>query len=132
MPPYIIMDHCADWSSDSNSKFKLGGHKNKRRSPSDFFPEPYSSSASFDLPLSSDRLFVFSRGAAAGFFKLVQSPDLDPNEGVARVAVVARYRRPSALQHVKVCSVTRGETESGVGIFVSVLSYLAAKLRFYW
>jgi hypothetical protein len=117
IPHDVVIDHCPDWSSSDSKSEKPERHNH--RSVPDFLYEPRSSSASFDLPLSSDNLFLFSRGAAAGSFKLVQSSDLDPNGGVARVAVVAKYRLPSALEHVKVCSVTRRETEHGVVIFVS-------------
>ena len=116
IPHDVVIDHCTDWSSDSKSEKP---ERHNHRSVPDFLYEPRSSSASFDLPLSSDNLFLFSRGAAAGSFKLVQSSDLDPNEGVAKVAVVAKYRLPSALEYVKVCSVIRRDTEHGVVIFVS-------------
>jgi hypothetical protein len=116
--PDIVIDHCADWSSDVK-KSKRDSHKHNE-SPSVFLNKPLSSSVSFDLPLSADTLFLFSRGATAGLFKLVQSPDLDPSEGVAKVVVDAKYRGHSALKHVKVCSVTRGEADKGVVIFVSV------------
>lgn len=118
--PDIVIDYCTDWSLDSKAKHE--DHKNRRRSPLDLLYEPRSSSASFDLPLSSDKLFLYSRGATAGSFKLVQSPDIDPSEGVARVVVVAKYRGWSALKQVKVCSVTRGDTENGVMIFTPKLS----------
>ena len=127
MHPDIVIDHCADWSSDlkkSNGSKREDGDSDHHhgQSPADFLYRPLSSSSSFELPLSADSLFLFSRGATAGLFKLVQSPDLDPSEGVAKVVVVAKYRGHSTLKHVKVCAVTRGATDKGVVIIVNFLS----------
>jgi len=120
--PDIVIDHCTDWSSDDVKKSKRDDDDDHGQTPADFLYKPLSSWASFELPLSADSLFLFSRGATAGLFKLVQSPDLDPSEGVAKVVVVAKYRHHSALKRVKVCSVTRGGTDKGVVIVAPKLS----------
>ena len=123
--PDIVIDHCADWSSPDLKKSKNSKRDDDNDEDhhgqflADFLYKPLSSSASFELPLSADSLFLLSRGATAGLFKLVQSPDLDPSKGVAEVEVVAKYRGHSALKQVKVCSVTRGANDKGVVIVVS-------------
>lgn len=77
----------------------------------------YSSSTTFKLPISSEKLFLMSRGAAGGSLNIVQSDDVGD---AANVQIVATYRYQSALDHIKVCAINRGEDKRGVGIFVSI------------
>lgn len=76
---------------------------------------PYSSSAAFELPIASDKLFLLSGGSASGAVKVVRGGDGD----IARVGVIANYKYQNALERVKVCTINRGDGENGVGIFVS-------------
>ena len=126
MPPDIDIKYCTDWSPNPEFDFEALHDQLEDRPRSSSFTrvrESHSSRASFDLPLSSDTLFFLSRGATAGAINIVQSPALgDQKADVARVVVVAKYWRPSALDDVRVCSITRQQGEVGVGIFVSFVS----------
>jgi hypothetical protein len=105
IPPDITVEQCTDWSDPDAQHSPLR--------------EPYSATTSFNLPFPSEKLFLLSRGATSGLVKIVQSPDIVEDEGVVEVEVVARYRYPSALDYVKVCSIARDGDQNGVGIFVS-------------
>ncbi|GLB42379.1 hypothetical protein LshimejAT787_1103940 [Lyophyllum shimeji] len=73
----------------------------------------FTSYASFNLPVDSDKLFVLARGSAAGALKVRQGSGSED----VKVEVEARYRFEEAIDSVKVCTVKRGEGENGLGIF---------------
>jgi hypothetical protein len=104
IPPDVKVDRCADWVEDSAIV-------------TDALRERYSSSTTFELPISSDKLFLISRGSSAGSVDVVQS---DETGDVAKVHIVAKYRYPSALDRARVCAIHRDGGEIGVGIFVSI------------
>ncbi|KAF9558107.1 hypothetical protein CPC08DRAFT_724679 [Agrocybe pediades] len=76
----------------------------------------YQSETSFDLPLSSDTLFLLSRGYQnGGLLDVVTSKDQASDS--VKVHVDIYYRHSSALEQVKACLLTRKAAENGVGIF---------------
>ncbi|KAF8161489.1 hypothetical protein B0H34DRAFT_747387 [Crassisporium funariophilum] len=77
---------------------------------------PYSSQVTFDLPVSSEALLLFSRGStSAGSVDIVTSKE-QPHD-VATVRVVVNYFRDDIRDEAKVCRISRQEGETGVGIF---------------
>ena len=108
IPPDVNIIVCTDWS-DMDS---LGNPRHIR-------PEPRLAKTTFTLPFPSENLFLLSRGSSVGKVNVVQSSSITEDDGVVKVDVEVKYRRPSALQHVKVCSISREGDENGVGIFVS-------------
>ncbi|KAG5650856.1 hypothetical protein H0H81_010736 [Sphagnurus paluster] len=102
VPPDVTVEECAEWQGD----FTPGGSRVA-------FHEPYTSSARFQLPISSDKLFLLARGMASGAVKVLDGGD---GEDV-KLGVVAHYRFKEALESFQVCTVTRGERENGFGIF---------------
>ena len=119
--PYTGMDGLIYEASEPVEKLRVQHERQIEHGLLDTDNLPTSSkNISFDLPLSSDKLFLLSRGGAGGLFKVVQSPELGKEKpGVAKVVVVAKYWNPAALHGVMICRMSRGEAESGVGIFVS-------------
>ena len=82
---------------------------------------PFSSETSFELPVTSESLFLISRGhLSSGTIDLVTDKRLAP--GSVSVHVVANYFREDIRNLTKVCWLERGKGESGVGIFVSETS----------
>ena len=76
-----------------------------------------SSDTSFDLALSSN-LFVISRGHwSGGVLNVATSPEQAQDKATVRVEV--KYYREQIRDLAKVCYITRGDGEKGVGIFVS-------------
>jgi len=76
---------------------------------------PYSSSTSFYLPVSSDSLFLLSRGPlASGSVQILQTEQAGD---VARVNVTMGHYRVDAADSARVCVLTRRAGENGVGIF---------------
>ncbi|KAF9464007.1 hypothetical protein BDZ94DRAFT_532508 [Collybia nuda] len=99
-PPDVNISSCANWTKNSISSGNLRG--------------PSTSSVTFELPLSSEKLFLLSRGAAAGMVAVVSTNESMDN---ARVQIVASYRHSKDLGGAQVCSINRGDKERGVGIF---------------
>ncbi|RDB20741.1 hypothetical protein Hypma_012167 [Hypsizygus marmoreus] len=107
IPPDVTVDHCTEW--DDKAAFR-------KIRPGAVLHEPYSAFATFELPVSSEKLFLLSRGLSAGAVTIVNGEE----EGdTAKVVVVARYRAYDALDWVKVCAIDREEDEHGVGIFAT-------------
>ncbi|KAF9463996.1 hypothetical protein BDZ94DRAFT_1217155 [Collybia nuda] len=85
---------------------------------SNYLRRHFSSSAVFELPLSSEKLFLLSRGASAGSVKIVQSDRVGiSGRNNAKVHVVARYRHASVLSQVRLCAISRHGDQRGIGIF---------------
>lgn len=77
----------------------------------------YSSSAdlSFELPLSSDRLFFLSRGAqSAGHVRVSTAPS---DSDKVTVDVLLRYHGRDDFRFAGVCLLERGKNEHGLGFF---------------
>ncbi|KAE9400213.1 hypothetical protein BT96DRAFT_975467 [Gymnopus androsaceus JB14] len=99
IPPEMAVQECAEWSegesSYSNDSFNVG-HK-------------------FELPLSSDLLFLVARGPfSVGHVTIVQS---DEEVDAAVVSVITNYDEEHQLDFIKLCSVVAQEGENGIGIF---------------
>ncbi|KAG5641350.1 hypothetical protein DXG03_005456 [Asterophora parasitica] len=103
VPPDVNLEECATWQGDVKPR-GLGRVA---------LYDPYTASASFALPISSEKLFLLSRGAASGSLKVRHGGD---NEDV-EIGVIAHYRDEDALETVQVCTLSRGEGENGFGIF---------------
>lgn len=79
---------------------------------------PYASRTKFELPISSDSLYLLSRGAyASGSVDILTSTEQNQDKAVVHVTV--RYYRQDMRDSVKLCKISRSAGESGVGIFVS-------------
>ena len=79
---------------------------------------PFSSETTFELPVTSETLFLISRGhLSSGTVDLVTSRKQARNS--VSVHVVANYFRADIRDLTKVCLLERGKGENGVGIFVS-------------
>jgi hypothetical protein len=84
---------------------------------------PYSAEASFELPVTSDTLFLVSRSLmrnhgglfSGGGVEYVQSADISDS---VKVDVTARFKNHEHLEASKACLLERNETAKGVGIFV--------------
>ena len=77
---------------------------------------PFSSSASFNLPVDADLLYFLTRGSlSAGTLRI--EADVSPSTDV-RVDVEVRYWSEIALERATVCSLRRDDGHAhGVGIF---------------
>ncbi|KAF8896718.1 hypothetical protein CPB85DRAFT_1328869 [Mucidula mucida] len=76
---------------------------------------PYYSQRSYDLPTSSDLLFLLARGSlSSGIVKIVASPVVTD---AVRVDIAVQYNYPAVLDHTKVCLMRRAEHEIGIGFF---------------
>ncbi|TFK33786.1 hypothetical protein BDQ12DRAFT_690570 [Crucibulum laeve] len=106
IPSDITLDKCSEWSEDSLTD----RHRHR-----DLPPAPYSAISSFDLKVSARTLFFLARGHLSnGEINFVSTT----NEGdIARVEVVTSYWEANALDYAKVCRVTRGDDEEGLGLF---------------
>ncbi|KAH9485741.1 hypothetical protein JR316_0002656 [Psilocybe cubensis] len=74
---------------------------------------------SFELPLSSDTLFLLSRGDRLDGTVKVETSRYQAS-GFASVHVLMRYWFPTAVERTKACLVSRGINEDGVGLFAPV------------
>jgi hypothetical protein len=80
---------------------------------------PYAARINFDLPVSSDALYLFARGSlAAGTVTIVDSKNASDT---VQVDVIVNYYNQNALDRTNVCSLQRKSRQNGVGIFVSCL-----------
>lgn len=86
--------------------------------PSSHYPK--SARTVFDLPLSSDSLYLFARGSLAHGSATILA---DAQEGAdkVRVDVIVSYYTDEGLDHAKVCSLQRQSGQNGVGIFTPKL-----------
>jgi hypothetical protein len=102
IPPDIHTRQCAqrgDWSDDI---------------PSAVYP--YSSSVSFELPLSSPALLLLARGSLGT--GAVQISQITQPGDIAEVRVNVGYYLADAIDRARVCAITREVGGDGVGIFV--------------
>ncbi|KIM49587.1 hypothetical protein M413DRAFT_438772 [Hebeloma cylindrosporum] len=77
---------------------------------------PFSSETTFELPVTSESLFLISRGhLSSGTVDLVTSRTQAPHS--VSVHVVSNYFREDIRDLTKVCWLERGVRENGVGIF---------------
>ncbi|THH00171.1 hypothetical protein EW026_g2301 [Hermanssonia centrifuga] len=86
--------------------------------PPDHHHESFTHAArtSLELPLSSDLLYILSRGVLShGVIQINDHGDSDSD--VAVVGVTFLYNSPSVLDVAKVCALGHGEGKHGVGIF---------------
>lgn len=99
------MYHCAEWSDNGDEGF------------------PHSASASFEVPLSVDTLFLISRSLrqgsggvfSTGLVNYVQSEDVSDS---VTVDVTAYFWLDESLAASKACLVKRDLDQAGVAIFV--------------
>ncbi|KAJ6598593.1 hypothetical protein B0H10DRAFT_2231652 [Mycena sp. CBHHK59/15] len=110
VPSNVVIDHCAEWSDGVTSGSEF----------------PYSSDVGFELPVSSETLFLISREAmrrgsifSTGRVNYVQSDDA--SESVT-VDITAFYWTEEHLNAAKACLLKRDGNENGVGIFVRISS----------
>lgn len=85
--------------------------------PAEAIQYPHSARVVFDLPVSSDALYLFAQGSLAqGNITLLA----DPQEGgdQVKVEVIVSYYTQTALDRAKLCSLQRKSGENGIGIFV--------------
>ncbi|KAF9012711.1 hypothetical protein BDQ17DRAFT_1344494 [Cyathus striatus] len=109
VPVEISADHCFDWWTTESFT------QNTSPTSSDS-STLYASKSTFELPLSSENLFLISRGPlSAGVADIVSSKDIDRD--TVRVDVTVKYFREEIRDLVKVCNVARKDGEHGVGIF---------------
>jgi hypothetical protein len=107
IPHDLTLEHCVQSDEWSEPELAADGH--------------LTSDSSFDLSLSSENLFVISRGHwSGGVLKVVTSPEQAQDKATVHVEV--KYYREQIRDLAKVCYVTREEGETGVGIFVSLPS----------
>ncbi|CAK5269052.1 unnamed protein product [Mycena citricolor] len=82
---------------------------------------PLSAEAGLELPVSAESLFVLSRAVehhelfASGHVKFVQSGNAD----AIKVDATAYFYHEEYLAHSKMCLLTSGQGESGVGLFTN-------------
>ncbi|KAJ7348396.1 hypothetical protein DFH08DRAFT_959800 [Mycena albidolilacea] len=107
LPSGVSIDHCAEWSEHSELN------------AIDEFP--YSAEARFELPVSTDTLFLISRHLArrdrntlfsTGHVHFLQSEHASDS---VKVDVTAHYRREKHLEAAKACLLERDGAKSGVG-----------------
>lgn len=74
--------------------------------------------ATFELPLSADTLYLFSRGALG---KGIVSYQVDPTlaNDIVKVTIIVTHRSSETAGVVTLCSMERVPGERGIGIFVS-------------
>lgn len=75
----------------------------------------YAAVAILDLPITSDLIYLVSRGAH-GSVKVMFDREID--KAVASVAVDVLYQSPYTLDEAKVCLLQRVKGKNGVGLFV--------------
>ncbi|TFK45094.1 hypothetical protein BDQ12DRAFT_642266 [Crucibulum laeve] len=115
IPSDVFLDRCItseEWSRDLSSHIADFPSLDAYLPPSAF---PYTSKTTFSLPLSSDVLFLLSRGPlSSGSVDIVTSSE----EGEAvKVDVVVKYFREHVRDISNVCLVSRKDGEIGIGIF---------------
>lgn len=88
----------------------------------------YSAHASFELPVQSAVLFLLSRGSRySGRLDISVSEELDSKTVAVNITSKSYHR--NMIDETRVCRVTRGSNENGVGIFVSPFNFPAAYPR---
>jgi len=112
VPSNIVLSHCAnggEWSDASNTFHALA-----EGTPRNLFP--YTSSTSFELPLSYKTFFLLSRGSQTyGTVNVVTSEEVSD---VAKVHFTVKYySKYTRDQGIKVCLIKRASSDIGVGFF---------------
>lgn len=83
---------------------------------------PLFSYINFDLPVSSNTLYLLARGSLAhGDVTIIDSQD---GGDIVKVEVIVSYHTQEALDRANVCLLERKTGENGIGIFVSHLFYV--------
>ncbi|ESK86828.1 hypothetical protein Moror_15100 [Moniliophthora roreri MCA 2997] len=108
-PPELTIDTCAEWPHPP------GGEHGRLRHPHGNEGHPRSTVSTFNLPVSSDVLFLFARGPwSAGRVNILQGDD-QSDEVV--VNITTKWYGPRALlDSVQICKVKREEGQNGIGI----------------
>ncbi|KAH9485740.1 hypothetical protein JR316_0002655 [Psilocybe cubensis] len=108
IPPQVNLDTCvqgAKWTEVPNPV------------PGEYYR--LAAETSFELPLSSETLFLLSRGDRLGGAVKVKTSN-DQAKDTALVNVLIRYRLPIVAERTKACLVNKGNNENGVGLFAPV------------
>ncbi|EEB91231.1 hypothetical protein MPER_10444 [Moniliophthora perniciosa FA553] len=110
-PPELTIDTCAEWPHPPDDS-----EHGRLRHPHGNQGHPRSTVSTFNLPVSSDVLFLFARGPwSAGKVNILQGDD-DQNDDVV-VNITTKWYGPRALlDSVQVCKVKREEGQNGIGI----------------
>ncbi|THU98898.1 hypothetical protein K435DRAFT_516958 [Dendrothele bispora CBS 962.96] len=114
IPPDMTVDHCTDWPDAGELSGPHGSEAldNPTHGHRHHFQSVWNT---FELPVSSDLLFLLSRGPwSAGSVDINQS---DEPGDVVLVNVTTYYHHPRLLEHAQVCKLNRKENEVGVGVF---------------
>ncbi|KAJ7234970.1 hypothetical protein C8J57DRAFT_1089397 [Mycena rebaudengoi] len=112
IPPDVHVHRCMQWLENDTAPDLTLADPNY----------PYSAEASFELPVTSDTLFLVSRSLmrnhgglfSGGGVEYVQSADISDS---VKVDVTARFKNHEHLEASKACLLERNETAKGVGIF---------------
>ncbi|KAF9479398.1 hypothetical protein BDN70DRAFT_878881 [Pholiota conissans] len=118
-----------------HKEFDMGDHDYYYDIPSDLILEncvegdgwsvgeddgPFSSaSATFDVDLTVDNIYLLSRGRFSGGIVNVITSSEQPKEFVT-IDVVVKYRRHDMLDWAKACFTSRPQNQKGVGIFTPI------------
>jgi hypothetical protein len=102
--------------SDGPIQRCIGGEDWSQIDPSEPSHYPLFARTVFDLPVSSDALYLFARGSLAHGSVTIE--DSQRGGDTVEVEVTVKYYTRRALNRAKVCSLQRRPQENGVGIFV--------------
>ncbi|KIK63064.1 hypothetical protein GYMLUDRAFT_41375 [Collybiopsis luxurians FD-317 M1] len=101
IPPEFTVEECADW--DDGQHTQSNGHSSVQHT--------------FELPVSSDLLFLVARGPSSmGEVNIVQAEEESDS---AAITVITHYDEDGSdlLDLIKLCRVVAREGENGIGIF---------------
>ncbi|KAJ3527356.1 hypothetical protein NM688_g8139 [Phlebia brevispora] len=87
------------------------------KSPADWTHERDRALVSFDLPLSADVLYAFSRGVQSAGNIVITQDERTHDIDKVHVDVAAVHSTPHFLSSVSVCALERREGEFGIGVF---------------
>ena len=86
--------------------------------------------ASFNLPLFSDALYIFARGALArGSINLLPADDGSVPRNTVQVDITTTYEAKYALDMVNICLLERLDDQKGIGILVRLSETYSPCLR---
>jgi hypothetical protein len=88
-----------------------------------WIPTSGSQHITFELPLSADVLYLFSRGSGVSGTVALLPNDSAVRRDKMQVDVVANYESFDAFKRTTICSLQRKPGEHGVGIFVSCCTF---------
>jgi hypothetical protein len=109
--------------SDGPVQHCVGGADWSHSSPTPSSKYPLSARAVFELPVSSDTLYLLARGSLAHGSATILADSQEGGDKV-KVDVLVNYSTQEALDRAKVCSLQRKSHEHGVGIFVSFFVFV--------